>query len=307
MQCLRRRLTEDFAGMPRKPCPDCGATARVFSESVSCVMNFTDSAVASLRYGHTGREVLGAEAEQRVIDWSALRDRDAILNHKVAEDFRVLITSAPWLSGDCLVLFRGQGIKESEGRPPTVERMGPLPLTFIPKGEGRYHRAGERVLYLADSEDGVRREMEAGHTEGTPYVIRVEVPASTLRIADFSEWPSDHLVTAVFAKAELCKYDHRGPGDYIFSQAVAEIVSAHFEGMLIPGVRGAPGAHYKNVVLFRRLEDWPNWASRSKPAYRMRQPLHEHIAVAAYYLWEKDGKVHGRDQAHWFRGIHQLP
>ena len=116
------------------------------------------------------------------------------------------------------------------------------------------------------------------------------------------------LSTAVFARAELCKYNHRGPEDYIFQPGGGEeIVSAHFDGKLIPGVRGAPGAHYKNVVLFRGLEGWPNWASRSKPAYRMRQPPHEHIAVAAYYLREKDGKVHSRDQVHWFRGIHELP
>ena len=121
-------------------------------------MDFTASFVASQLYGHTGREVLGAAAEQLAIEWASLPNRDAILNHPVAELFRTLIAESPCLSGDGLGLFRGQGIREGEERPPTVERMGPLPLNRIPR-EGRYHRAGERVLYLADSEDGVRREM----------------------------------------------------------------------------------------------------------------------------------------------------
>jgi hypothetical protein len=301
-----KHLSEDFAGMPCQPCPDCGATARVLSASASSSANATTSTVASLRYGHTGREVLGAKDERRAIEWASLPNHDAVLNHDVAAYFRAVIASAQCLSGDSLVLFRGQGIPESEQRPPTIERMGPLPVDRTPR-EGRYHREGERVLYLADSENGVRREMEAWHTKGTPFVIRVEVPVSKLRIADFSEWPSDNFVTAVFARAELCKYDHRGPGDYIFSQAVAEIVSARFDGMRIPGVRGVPGAHYKNVVLFRGLDDWPKWTNPASPAYRMFPPPNEHISVAAYYLWEKDGRVHGRDQAHWFRGIHELP
>ena len=225
---------------------------------------------------------------------------------RLPDDFRVLIASAPCLSCDSLVLFRGQGIQESEPRPPTIERMGPLPPNGIPR-EGRYHREGERVLYLADSEAGVRREMQAWHTTGTPYVIRIEVPLTSLRVADFSNWPIDHLITAVFARAEMCKVAQRGPANYIFSQAVGELVSGRFDGMRIPGVRGAPGAHYKNIVLFRRLENWPNWVNPANPAYRMFPPPHEHISVAAYYLWEKDGKVHGRDHAHWFQAINELP
>ncbi len=204
------------------------------------------------------------------------------------------------------MLFRGRDIQESEQRPPTVEQMGPLPLNCIPR-EGRYHRKGKRVLYLADSEDGVRREMEVWHTKGTPYVIRIEVPLTSLRIVDFSNWPTDHLITAVFARAETCNVGQRGPTNYIFSQAVGELVSERFDGMRIPGVRGTPGAHYKNIVLFRRLEDWSNWANPANPAYRMFPPSHEHISVAAYYLWEKDGRAHGLDQAHWFQAIKELP
>ena len=33
---------------------------------------------------------------------------------------------------------------------------------------------------------------------------------------------------------------------------------------------------------------------------------HDEIAVAAYYLWEQDNRIHGRDQQHWFDAINQL-
>jgi hypothetical protein len=301
------QLSEEYASIPRKLCPNCGATNRVLSMSVHTKFNLSDAVIASQRYGHTGREVLGAEAERRAVEWASLTNRDDLLSHQVAEDFRALLSSAPCLSGDSIVLFRGQGIRDGEPVPPSIERMGPLPLSRTP-GEGRYHRAGGRVLYLADSLEGVRKEMDAWCTQGTPYVIRVEVPLASLRIADFSDWPSDHLITAVFSRAEMCNVPQRGPANYVFSQTVGNLVSEHFDGMRIPGVRGAPGALYKNVVLFRQLAEWPKWTSSTKPAFRLISPArpHEHIAVAAYYLWEKDGRAHGRDQAHWFQAIKDL-
>jgi hypothetical protein len=33
---------------------------------------------------------------------------------------------------------------------------------------------------------------------------------------------------------------------------------------------------------------------------------HEEIAVAAYYLWEQEGRPHGRDQEHWRRALDGL-
>ena len=61
----RVRLTEEYAGTPRKPCPNCGATNRNFSVFVSMKVGVSVSAIASQRFGHTGREVLGADAERR--------------------------------------------------------------------------------------------------------------------------------------------------------------------------------------------------------------------------------------------------
>lgn len=34
--------------------------------------------------------------------------------------------------------------------------------------------------------------------------------------------------------------------------------------------------------------------------------LHEHIAAAAYSIWEKDGMLHGRDVAQWYLAIAEL-
>ena len=34
--------------------------------------------------------------------------------------------------------------------------------------------------------------------------------------------------------------------------------------------------------------------------------LHERVAVAAYYLWEKEGCPHGRDKVHWCEAVEQL-
>jgi len=300
-------LSNAYGGpSPRKPCPKCGSTRRVFSESMNVRLNLSGTATESLKYGHTGREVMGSKAEGYAIEWAGLGNRDAMLNHPGAEDFRRSVGSAPCLSGDTIVLFRGQGILDTEPKPPSVSRMGPLPLENIP-GEGRYHRAGERVLYLTSSGDGSRREMEAWCTAGTPYLIRVELPLTKFRIADFMDWPSDHFVTAVFSKAEQCKVDGRGPKSYVFSQVVAELVSAQFDGMRIPGVRGEPGAHYNNVVIFSGLSEWPQWIAPGGGAYPLRAGLpHEYIAVAAYYLWEKDGKKHGCDLLHWHKAVDEL-
>jgi hypothetical protein len=34
--------------------------------------------------------------------------------------------------------------------------------------------------------------------------------------------------------------------------------------------------------------------------------LHDQIAVAAYYIWEKRGRGEGADQAHWRMAIEDL-
>jgi hypothetical protein len=39
---------------------------------------------------------------------------------------------------------------------------------------------------------------------------------------------------------------------------------------------------------------------------RERELPHEEIAVAAYFIWEREGRPHGRDQEHWHRAVVEL-
>jgi hypothetical protein len=36
------------------------------------------------------------------------------------------------------------------------------------------------------------------------------------------------------------------------------------------------------------------------------QPSHESVALAAYKLWEQEGRQHGRDKEHWYEALAQL-
>jgi hypothetical protein len=50
---------------------------------------------------------------------------------------------------------------------------------------------------------------------------------------------------------------------------------------------------------------WLRDALRDK-GLREWSPFEEEIAVAAYYLWEKEGRPHGRDKEHWHLAAEQL-
>lgn len=228
------------------------------------------SLIWTLTYGHTGREVRGNEGYALAAEWAKLETRAELLNHLACEEFRRFIPSAPRLSDTALVFFRGRGVTSE---PPRVDQMGPPLLDCDPSG-GRYNRRGERVLYLSDSEEGVLRELSAWHVEGIPWVQRYRLPLDKLHIADFTIIPDDHFVAAVFSKAEECNVGGRGSNSYIFSQLVAELVMAHFDGMRIPGVRGNRGSWYSNVVIFQPYPDWRDWLEHETAPYRLSVPSH---------------------------------
>jgi hypothetical protein len=49
------------------------------------------------------------------------------------------------------------------------------------------------------------------------------------------------------------------------------------------------------------------WLDAMLKAQRHRDPFsHGEIAVAAYYLWEQEGRPHGRDQEHWQQALAAL-
>jgi hypothetical protein len=300
----------------RRPCPHCGIDApRVYDEVVgNGLASVGGTAMWTLVAGNTGRAVTGNQGYAYAVEWSRLGTKDELIAHGARTDFEGLLASAPTLSNPALLVFRGQPIRDNEPRPPSIQRMGPRPTSMGNSGN-RYNTDNTRALYLSLSEDGVRRELDAWCADGEPYVIQAHLPAHTLRIADFTGGPPEHFLTAVFAKAEECKFPGRGgPMNYIFSQVVGELVASQFDGMLIPGVRGQPNSQYSNVVLFGEcLDDWDSWVASGATPYLlpggltwMSRLLHEHIAIAAYFIWERDGRVHGQDVAHWFRASREL-
>ena len=106
--------------------------------------------------------------------------------------------------------------------------------------------------------------------KGVPYIQHYRLPVDKLHIADLTKIPSDHFVCQVFSKAEECNVVGRGPPGYNFSQIIAELVNANFDGMRVPGVHGVPGEWYTNIVIFRPFPDWPNWLEPGFTPYCFR-------------------------------------
>jgi len=117
----------------------------------------------------------------------------------------------------------------------------------------RYNLAGEMVLYLSETEESARIELE-GKT-GPKWVREFDVPLDLLNIADFVNVGEREFVNGAFWYAERVKR-FEPDTTYEFSQRVAGLVRAHgFGGML---VRGALG-EYLNLVIFEPATRWKDW------------------------------------------------
>lgn len=236
-----------------------------YYEFVSDELPLVDSNIWDLEFMHTGRKVRGTEGYAFAMEWAQLLDSDELIRHPAAKDFRSLISKAPRIDAS-LVCFRVRGI---QGKPPRSDQMGPPPLDKKTNG-GRYHRSGQHVLYLADSEDGVIREFCAQGSAGVPFIQRYMLPPDQLNIADLTKIPSDHFVSQVFSKAEECNVEGRGLQGYNFSQTIGELVAANFDGMRVPGVRGVTSERYSNIIIFRPFPNWPNWLEPGSTPYCFR-------------------------------------
>jgi hypothetical protein len=236
-----------------------------YYEFVSDAFQLGDGNIWELEFIHTGRKICGAEGYALATEWAQLLDSVKLIKHPAAEEFRFLIPNAPCVDSS-LVCFRVRGIT---GKLPGSLQMGPPPKTKKTSG-GRYNRPCEHVLYLSDSEDGVIREFRAQRMKGNPYIQRYSLPADQLHIADLTKIPSDHFVSQVFSKAEECNVEGRGLPSYNFSQMIAELVAANFDGMRVPGVHGVPGERYSNVIIFHPFPDWPNWLGPGSTPYCLR-------------------------------------
>src|ERR1700683_1863285 len=127
---------------------------------------------------HTGRPVLFDPNYGIVRDCAFLEAQDEMHRHPLWSELRDRLGVAPVASGVAVPCFR---FIYFEGDPPSSKGMGP-PNRAQCRG-GRYNNAGRPVLYLCDSEFGVRGEVEP--QDGLLYVQRYLLPTNQLRLADF--------------------------------------------------------------------------------------------------------------------------
>jgi hypothetical protein len=106
---------------------------------------------------------------------------------------------------------------------------------------------------LCDSVDGVLREIE--NDGQATWIQEFAVNQAYLRVVDTRLSADLAFTNQVFWFAESCD-SHVANGKPTFSQLIAQLVSELFDGMLVRGVRGTPGAHYSNIVVFRPLDAW---------------------------------------------------
>lgn len=62
---------------------------------------------------------------------------------------------------------------------------------------------------------------------------------------------------------------------------------------------------YRNDPPVPLEDEDPHWVDSMLQATGLRESP-ERVAVAAYYLWEQEGRPHGRDQEHWQQASEQL-
>jgi hypothetical protein len=237
-----------------------------YDEFLSENLGLDDQNIWDIEFSNTGRRIRGTEGYKLSTEWARLLDRDDLIKHPAAEEFRSLISNVSHVNSSILC-FRVRGVT---GKSPSSCEMGPPPIDCKTIG-GRYNNPGEHVLYLSDSEDGLIREFKAQKMKGYPYIQRYNLPVDKLCIADFNKIPQDHFVCHVFSKAEECNVKGRGIPGYNFSQIVSEIVKVNFDGMRVPGVNGKIGQHYSNVIVFRPFPGWCNWLDSGFTPYRYHQ------------------------------------
>lgn len=210
-----------------------------------------DNANYRLRDGQTGREVGDMSDEEReslcaVKDWCNSKDSDAIVSHSAADRFCEELSRLRHFDEETVIAFRGRVSPDTQ----EPHEFGPPPRA-VPN---RYNRNGEKTLYLATSEEGVRREVPE-----VDWCHKFEIPTKKMRIADIRQANCSVFINQVFFSAErgenTCIIDRN---NYYFSHAVGMLVCNKFDGMLVPGVRGDREVQYDNLVLFV-TEGWENW------------------------------------------------
>jgi len=214
----------------------------------------SDSIAMEVKRGHTGRCIKVDRdfyQAQKLAERSTLALRLSPWAWRVARELR----NAPAAAFSPLVLFRARPVDCSIHG---WEEMGPPPNGCAP--DGRYNQARTSVLYLSDSEEGARLEVNAERICIQEYAIH----APPLRVADLASGNASNLLQAAFDLAEKARVPgFEGPASYAFPQFLARwIHRAGFDGFIVPGVRGNnSGTRYRNAVLFRPAEKWREWST----------------------------------------------
>ena len=224
-------------------------------------MNTQDSNIPTLKDGATGRETTFSEEEKIILEWLSTTGPD-FHSHEVAETFKQYLESASPVCGDNLLAFRGRILD------PSLKSCGPLVLGPPPPsyaGLGRYNHRDKPALYLSDSTCGVFRELNPSPGDDNQIVAQEYLLSlETLKIADFLSHGLPDFINILFSNIERGEYRGMGVDQNLHKHGafIADLVKDQgFDGMRVPGVRGEPGQHYSNIVMFDPEPRWRNWLS----------------------------------------------
>ena len=110
---------------------------------------------------------------------------------------------------------------------------------------------------------GLKAEMERSEDDTNHLYYARDHPIDSLSGVDLSDTSIHAALQLAFDRAE------RLDTPYETSQKLADVVrSLGIDGMIVPGVRGNPDHHYRNVVLFN-CGDWEKWVDTSHPPKTM--------------------------------------
>lgn len=196
---------------------------------------------------NTGRHIVAAEPHGLARAWQASSQTYSdFCAHTAFGRFETEIGSVARVDGT-LRCFRG---RTDAPENPSIDDFGPPPPDKV--SEQRYSERGHAALYLSDASDGVVREIGAA---GVRVAIRAfQIPCGEFRIANFADLDEASFLAQVFWLAEHS--ERRGSA---FSRWIGREVGRHFDGMLVRGVRGEDGAHYRNLIILSPGERWRAW------------------------------------------------
>lgn len=230
----------------------------------------SSSASATIGASHagTGRSIVADGDYELAWRWAELKSREEMTVHAGHERFVQSLAELRRHTEE-IECVRGRLLPPSPA--PKWDVMGPPPENSNPRA-ARYNGDGCCVLYLSDSCDGVARERRGDVND--VWIQNFRIPAGELRIADVSGHAVESFLNRAFWWAELAG-EEGSRASIEFSQLIAEIMSREFDGMVVPGVRGAHGRLYRNIVMFRPHPAWRSWVCKEEDPMLLKTCLEQ--------------------------------